>query len=253
MIALWYVEAGKYKVFPLDSRGTHASPTNGPSSARTQIYVYYPDTQTVPENVAVKVLNRAHSLTAEVEIPKGGARRAGLPRQQRRRLHAVRQRQQAALRPQLCGAQEFRVESSDRAGRQIELRYEFEPTGKPDIAKGKGTPGHAQLYINGKLVGERDLPFTMPLLLGLGGGLTVGRNPGSSVSQLYAPPFAFTGTIFKVTADVSGKMLQDTEEERKAMAKARWRGNKGVSEIKVSQAKPPQDQGKALAAALSLS
>lgn len=27
----------------------------------------------VPENVAAKVLNRAHSITADVEIPKGGA------------------------------------------------------------------------------------------------------------------------------------------------------------------------------------
>jgi hypothetical protein len=39
------------------------------------------------------------------------------------------------------------------------------------------------------------------------------------VSQLYPSPFAFTGTIFKVTADVSGQMLQDTEEERNAAAR----------------------------------
>jgi hypothetical protein len=31
---------------------------------------------------------------------------------------------------------------------------------------------------------------------------------------------AFTGTIVKVTVDVSGKMIQDTEEEMKAFAKA---------------------------------
>jgi hypothetical protein len=77
------------------------------------------------------------------------------------------------------------------------LRYEFEPTGKPDIAKGKGAPGRAQLYINNKLVGKTDLP-----LVGLDGGLCVARYPGSAVSQLYKPPFAFTRTCFKVTADV---------------------------------------------------
>ena len=38
--------------------------------------------------------------------------------------------------------------------------------------------------------------------------------------KILPPPFEFTGTIFKVTADVSGKMIQDTEEEMKAMAKA---------------------------------
>ena len=47
----------------------------------------------------------------------------------------------------------------------------------------------------------------------------MGRNPGAPVSQNYHPPFAFTGKIHKVTADVSGKMIQDKEEERKAQAK----------------------------------
>jgi len=119
------------------------------------------------------------------------------------------------------GAQEFHVESGDTVpeGKSI-LRYEFEPTGNPDFAKGKGSAGRTQLYIDGKLVGQVDLPVTVPLLIGLGGGLTVGRNPGSPVSQLYGPPFAFTGTIFKVTADVSGQMLQDTEEERQAASRA---------------------------------
>jgi hypothetical protein len=58
------------------------------------------------------------------------------------------------------GAQEFHVRSSDSVPEdKSTLRYEFEPTGKPDIAKGKGTPGHARLYINDKLVGQTDFPF----------------------------------------------------------------------------------------------
>ena len=40
------------------------------------------------------------------------------------------------------------------------------------------------------------------------------------MSRLYTTPFELTGRIFKVTADVSGKMNQDTEEEIKAFAKA---------------------------------
>jgi arylsulfatase len=74
MIALWYVEAGKYNVLPLDSRGTARVADERPQLTKDrQTYVYFPRTQTVPENVAVKVLNRAHSLTADVEIPAGGA------------------------------------------------------------------------------------------------------------------------------------------------------------------------------------
>jgi arylsulfatase len=223
MIALWYAEAGKYNVFPLDSRGTARFADERPQLAKDrQTYVYYPRTQVVPENVAVKVLNRAHSLTAEVDIPAGGAEGVLVCHGSNaggyslfvkdKKLHYTHN---------YVGAEEFHVASGmDVPEGRSKLRYEFEPTGKPDIAKGRGSSGRAQLYIDDKLVGQADLPYTVPLLIGLGGGLCVARNPGSAVSQLYTPPFAFTGTVFKVTADVSGQILQDTDEERKAAAKA---------------------------------
>ena len=40
------------------------------------------------------------------------------------------------------------------------------------------------------------------------------------MTALYKLPFAFTGRIITVTVDVSGKMIQDTEEEERAFAKA---------------------------------
>jgi arylsulfatase A-like enzyme len=222
MIALWYAEAGKYNVFPLDSRSTGRFADERPQLTKDrQVYVYYPGTQTVPENVAVKVLNRAHSLTAEVEIPKEGANGVVICHGSNAGGYSLFIKDNKLYYVHnYVGAQEFHVESNERVpeGRAT-LRYEFEPTGKPDLSKGKGTPGRAQLHINGKLVGQTDLPFTVPLLIGLGGGLTVGRNPGAPVSRLYGSPFAFSGTIFKVTADVSGKGLEDTDEEKKAAAR----------------------------------
>ena len=89
---------------------------------------------------------------------------------------------------------------------KVSLRYEFEKTGEPDLKTGKGAAGKAQLYINKKLVGEMKLPYTVPLALGIGSGIFIGRNSGSSVTQLYGPPFEFTGTISQVTADISGKL-----------------------------------------------
>jgi arylsulfatase len=222
MIALWYVEAGKYNVLPLDSRGTTRLADPRPQLAKDRkIYVYYPNTQAVPENVAVKVLNRPHILTAEVEIPKGGAEGILICHGSNEggyalfvkdnKLHYVHN---------YVGAEEFHIESSGNIPEgKGKLRYAFQPTGKPDIAEGKGTPGRGQLFINDQLVGQLDLPYTIPLSIGISGGLRVGRNSGSPVSHLYGPPFAFTGTIFKVTADVSGQTLQNTNDEREAAAK----------------------------------
>jgi arylsulfatase len=93
------------------------------------------------------------------------------------------------------------------------LRYEFEVTGKPDMAKGKGTPGRAQLYIDGNLVGQAEFPVTTPLSLGLTGGLVVGADPGATVAPFYDSPFEFTGTVYSVTFDVSGDVIKDDEAE----------------------------------------
>jgi arylsulfatase A-like enzyme len=222
MIALWYTEAGKYNVLPLDSRGTARFGDERPQLTKERkTYVYFPHTQAVPENVAVKTLNRAHSFTAEVEIPKGGAEGVLISHGgnaggysffvKGKKLHYVHN---------YVGVEEFHVESTQEVPEgRVQLRYEFEPRGKPDIAKGKGAPGRAQLYINGKLVGQADFAVTSPLLISLGEGLVCGADPGSPVSRLYQPPFKFTGKLFKVTADVSGKMIQDTEQEQKAFAK----------------------------------
>ena len=69
----------------------------------------------------------------------------------------------------------YHVESGENVpeGRH-QLRFEFEVTGKPDVANGKGTPGKAQLYIDGKLVGQAEVPVTTPLVLGLTSGITCG-------------------------------------------------------------------------------
>lgn len=117
------------------------------------------------------------------------------------------------------GAEEFRAVSNvDVPEGKVELRYEFEPSGQPDLKAGKGSPGKGQLYIDGKLVGEVQMPYTVPLALGIGSGIFIGRNGGSSVSELYGPPFEFTGTIHQVTADITGKLIVDTEEQERAFA-----------------------------------
>ena len=72
------------------------------------------------------------------------------------------------------GSQFFHIESNVPVpvGRH-KLRFEFEVTGKPDYKNGKGAPGRGQLYIDGKLVGQGDIPLTMPVSLGLCWGYRV--------------------------------------------------------------------------------
>jgi arylsulfatase A-like enzyme len=221
MIALWYTEAGKYDVLPLDSRGTMRFADPRPQiAAPRDTYVYFPGTQSVPENVAAKVLNRAHAITVEAEFTDGdqgvlachGSNVGGYVLfVQDGRLHYVHN---------YVGAEELAVSSDGPipAGRHA-LRYEFEPTGAPDLMAGRGTPGVGRLFVDGEQVGQGELAVTVPLALGLGSGFAVGRNPGSATSTRYASPFPFTGTISKVTVDVSGKPDHDEAEAKKAEAR----------------------------------
>ncbi|MFV1858590.1 MAG: arylsulfatase, partial [Anaerolineales bacterium] len=108
----------------------------------------------------------------------------------------------------------LKVESKDPVpeGRHA-LRFEFEVTGKPDLANGKGAAGRAQLYIDGDLVGQEEYPVTTPMSMGLTGGWSVGADPGAPAAPLYESPFEFSGTIHSVTVDVSGEVIKDDEAD----------------------------------------
>ena len=96
-----------------------------------------------------------------------------------------------------------------------ELRFEFEPTGKPDLPAGRGAPGRLQLYVDGQLVANADAPVTTPFMLNPD-GVTCGANPESPVTPDYPSPFKFTGVLHEVTVDVSGELIHDPEAELRA-------------------------------------
>jgi arylsulfatase len=220
MIALWYVEAGKYQVLPIDSRGSTRILDPRPQAAPPrERYIFYPGTQVVPGNATVNVINRPHAITAEVEIPEAGAAGVLLAYGgneggyvlyvQDNKLHYAQN---------VVSVDLLHVESVEPVpvGRHS-LRFEFEPTGKPAIKQGKGVPGRAQLYIDKRLVGQAEFAATVPITYGLGGGITCGTDTGSSVTPAYKPPFTFTGKIYQVTVDVSGELLQDDEAVMRAI------------------------------------
>ena len=220
MIATWYVEAGKYDVLPIDSRGTLRLAEPRPQIALPRnSYTYYPGTQAVPLNACPHILNRAYSITAEVEIPKGGAEGVLLSAGDVQGGYTLYVKD-GKLRYgyNYVGSDIYRVDSKTALpeGRH-KLRFEFEPTGKPDIAHGKGAPGRVQLYVDGKVVGQGDLPLTIPLGLGLGGGFMCGADGGGAVIPDYKPPFRFTGTLYSVTVDVSGDLVKDHEAEMRVV------------------------------------
>ena len=175
----------------------------------------------MPYFAGPKIVNRPHAITADADIPEGGAEGVLLCQGsgvggwsfylKDGKLHYAHNYVRRALHT---------VSSPDAvpAGRH-QLRFEFEPTGKPDIPNGRGAPGHAQLYVDGQLVAQEEFSVTTPLVFNPG-GLTCGANPGSAITPDYQPPYRFTGTLHTVTLDLSGDLITDTDAEmRIAMAR----------------------------------
>ncbi|MFG1626718.1 arylsulfatase [Kribbella sp. NPDC049227] len=222
LIGLWYAEAGKYGVLPVDGSGIARILAEKPQAAVPRdTYVYRPSTQSIPFNAGPRVLNRPHSITADVDLPEDGAEGVLLSQGtaaggyslfiKDHKLHYVHN---------YVGRGLYKVSTPEAlpAGPH-KLRFEFEPTGQPDMANGRGTPGKMQLYVDETLVAQAEAPVTTPFILNPG-ALTCGANPGSPVTPDYPSPFRFTGTLRTVTIDVSGDLITDTESElRAAMAR----------------------------------
>ncbi len=216
LIAQWYVEAGKYHVLPVDGRGVARFADERPQLTKDRTsYTFYPNTQSVPFNAGPRLLNRTHSITAEVSIPDDGAEGALVSYGGTDGGYSLYLKDGKLQYVHNYVAKDYlHVEALEPVTPgDHSLRFEFEVTGPPDIAHGKGTPGRAQLYIDGKLVGQANFPHTTPLSLGLTGGITVGADPGAPVAPFYKEPFEFTGTVHSVTFDLSGEVIKDEEAE----------------------------------------
>ncbi len=209
MVERWWGEASKYKVLPLDNRTMVAFMAEKPQIYRPRSrFVYYAGGARVPEAVAVNVRNRSHIVTAEVTIPDGGAEGVLIAQGsvlggwtfyvQDDRLHYVHN---------LCASETHRVDASEPIGPgRHALAFEFDKSGE--------YRGTGRLRVDGLLVGQGEIPRFTPVKWTMtGAGLHCGRDPMIAVSDDYASPFTFTGTLHRVTVDVSGVPYHDLAAE----------------------------------------
>ena len=126
---------------PVDGSGVARMAAEKPLiAAPRNRFVYYPGTQSVPFFAGARVLNRPHSITADVEIPEDGAEGVLLAQGTAAggftfyvkdgRLHYTHN---WVARELLHVASDAEVS----AGRHA-LRFEFEPTGRPTRPRATG-------------------------------------------------------------------------------------------------------------------
>jgi len=192
----WWSEAGRYNVLPLDDRGVIRSLEQPGLNRPRTVVTYYPGLASVPRGNMLNFRGRSYSITADVEIPSGGAE--GVLFALGGRFGGFSffvQKNRLNYAYNWVGLERYTVSSTEAvpAG-SLKLRVEFTSAGP-----GSGT---AALFINDRRVGEGKIARLVPITFGLSEGVTVGRDPSTPVTESYQSPFSFSGTIKKVVMEL---------------------------------------------------
>lgn len=210
LVELWWAEAGKYNVLPLDDRFAERQALRDEISKEKKSYTFYPGTVRVPENSAPHFKNRSYSINAEVEIPKAGAEGPICAIGGIGSGWSLYIKDKKLMYCYNYLGKYYYLQSTDHVptGR-VKLGFEFEKTGKEKFGAG----GIARLYINGNKAGELKIPRTVRFVYSMGESFDIGRDSGTAVTPEYKHHAEFTGTIKKVVIDLAGEKHIDSEAE----------------------------------------
>ncbi|MGH3706365.1 MAG: sulfatase/phosphatase domain-containing protein, partial [Agromyces sp.] len=221
---LWLIEAVKYNVLPLDDRtGERLNPdlAGRPTLVQGNSQLLFSGMGRLSENSVVSIKNKSFSVTAEVEIPDGGANGVIIAQGGRFggwSVYVVDGK--AKFVYNVLGIQEFATvaDSAIPAGKhQVRMEFAYDGGG---LAKGGGVT----LYYDGEAVGTGRVGATQAMVFSADETTDVGYESGTAVSPDYTPQTSrFTGTINWVQIDLGDDdhdhLVDPDERLRIAMAR----------------------------------
>ena len=203
---LFYSEAKKYNVLPLDNSTLARWNTPRPSltAGRTE-FTYSGELTGVPGSAAPDIKNKSYTITAEVEIPKGGAegmivteggRFGGYGLFLSKGVADIRKGKVVFLYNLLDLKRTMWEGPELKAGKHT-IVFDFKSDGA-----GLGKGGTGVLSVDGKEVARNSMEHTIPVTFPEDETFDVGQDTRTGVALVkyrYDPPFKFTGKINKLT------------------------------------------------------
>ncbi len=213
LVALWWREAERNQVLPLDNRVLWALVHPKPDRrAPRDRHRYFQGGAPVPEPVAVNVRNRSHAIEVDLEVAEGGGDGVLLALGSVLggfSLHVLDGRLRYVHN--LYGKERHVVASPvPLSPGHHEVVYRFD--------KDEGLGGTGTLRVDGAVVATAPIPrFTPSGFNGTGVGVTCGYEWGPPVGEGYAAPFAFSGTIRRCEVVALGPIVRDPLAELEAI------------------------------------
>ena len=193
---LWLIEAVRYNVLPLDDdlgKRMNSDTAGRPTLIKGNSQILFSGMGRLSENCVLNIKNKSHSVSAEISVPSSGAQ--GVIVAQGANIGGWSlyvHDGKLKYCYNLGGIQQFFVEAtSPLPAGDHQVRMEFAYAGG-----GLGKGGKVTLYLDGKQIGEGDIPATLAMIFSADDGLDVGEDSGSPVSSDYGQRGnAFTGHV----------------------------------------------------------
>ncbi len=200
---LWLIEATKYNVLPMDDRGAERfepSLAGRPTLIHGTSQLFYAGMGRLSENSVVSIKNKSFSVTAEIEIPDGGADGVIIAQGGRFGGWAVYTKAgKAKFVYNVLGIQAFTTEATEpipSGTHQVRMEFAYDGGG---LAKG----GAVTLYHDGEPVGTGRVAATQPMIFSADETTDIGYESGTPVTDDYTVGTSrFTGNIHWVQIDL---------------------------------------------------
>jgi arylsulfatase A-like enzyme len=230
---LFWVEAAKYQVLPLDASAATrlVAPRPNLTAGRTE-FTYSGQLTGIPHGDAPSILNTSYTITAEVEIPPGGAEGVLLTEGGRfGGFGFYLLKGKPVFLWNLLDLKRLRWEGPETLApgkHTLAFDFKYDGLGFGTLAfnnlSGIGRSGTGVLKVDGKAVATQKMANTIPLILQWDETFDVGADTGTPVDDHdYQVPFAFTGELTKLTLTIDRPKL--TPEDEKQLMEAQQKAS----------------------------
>jgi len=214
-------EAKKYQVLPLDASvaARIVAPRPNITAGRTE-FVYTRPMVGLPQGDSPFLLNTSYTITADIEVPQGGAEGMILTSGGRFAGYGFYLlKGKPVFLWNLVDLERIKWEGPGPlppGKHTVEFDFQYEGSGVGTLAfndfGGVGRPGTGTLKVDGKTVATKKMEKTLPMILQWDESFDVGSDTLTGVNDAdYQPPFALTAKLDELTIKVDRPQLSPEE------------------------------------------
>ena len=222
---LMFGEFAKYQVLPLDASAATRLVSPRPNlAAGRRVFTYSGETVTgIPHGDAPNLLNTSYTITADIDVPQGGAE--GMIQTNGGRFGGYGMyllKGKPVFVWNLLDLKRVRWEGPDVLSpgkHSIVFDFKYDGLGYATLAfnnlTGIGRTGTGTLKVDGKVIATQTMDRTVPLVLQWDETFDIGADTGTPVDDHdYQVPFGFTGKIDKLTIAVDEPKLTPNDVQK---------------------------------------